>query len=84
MDTDPNCSICNSNNWEIIGTKLYRKNETSHLPEYGRVRYEVLFDVWLPDKTDAEFNSILCKECGFVTFKPRPTAMDLDRKYSVF
>ncbi len=81
MKTNPSCPVCNSNNWEIIGKIIYKKNETSHLTEYARVRYEVLFDVWLTGKVVAEFHSILCNRCGFVTFTPRPTSIDLDRKY---
>ena len=81
MDIDPICPICSNRDWENIGTKIYQKNKTSQLSEYTRVRYEVLFEVWFPQKTDVEFTSILCKKCGFAAFKPRPEAVDLVRKY---
>lgn len=81
MDLNPHCPICRNNSWDVIGNKIYRKSETDHLSEYAKVRYEVLFKVWLPDKNQAEFSSILYNKCGFVAYKPRPTSKDLEEKY---
>lgn len=51
------------------------------MSDYIRIRYEVLFDVWMPDVEQAEFASILCRQCGFLAFEPRPDGEDIERKY---
>ncbi len=81
MDTDIPCPVCYYKNWEIVGSRIYKKRRTSHLTEYHKIRYEVLFNVWEKNREEVEFSSILCRQCGFVAFLPRPTKEDIDRKY---
>jgi hypothetical protein len=81
MNSNPVCPVCENNHWEKIGTRTYSKQEIPGLSEYARIRYEVLFDVWLPDRDRAEFTSILCGRCGFLAFAPRPDGEDIERKY---
>lgn len=81
MDAKPTCPVCDSNAWEVISKRRYEKAVTSHLSQYAKIRYEVLFDVWLPGKVEVELYSILCKKCGFVVYRPRPSEVDINNKY---
>lgn len=81
MDMDPVGPACGSRDWERMGARVYRNSETPGLSEYVGARYEVLFKVWLPGFEEAEFNSVLCRKCGFLAFEPRPDGADIERKY---
>jgi 2-polyprenyl-3-methyl-5-hydroxy-6-metoxy-1,4-benzoquinol methylase len=82
MNANPACPACGHTEWNVLGQRTYRLEQTAHLSAYQRIRYEVLFNVWLPGAGEARFTSLLCIKCGFVAFSPRPTATDLEAKYA--
>ena len=41
----------------------------------------MLFEVWFPGVREVELTYKLCEVCGFVTYTPRPTALEVDAKY---
>jgi hypothetical protein len=40
-----------------------------------------LFEVWLPDADEVLLRAVICSDCGFVGYLPRPDARDLEAKY---
>jgi len=82
MKVNPKCPICDCSEWKVIGIKIYDKNNASQLNSYAKLRYRVLFEVWLPGEIKVEMKSVLCLKCGFVTYIPRPTSTDVNQKYS--
>ena len=51
------------------------------LTAYERLRRDVLFEIWFPDKNEVILTSQYCTNCGFMTYTPRPTKTDLRAKY---
>lgn len=81
MEHNPICPVCASNTWDILGRRTYRKQDKAKQSEYVRHRLDVLFNLWMPSADAVAMSSALCTRCGFVTFDPRPSSEDLDRKY---
>jgi len=77
----PSCPVCGESRWRTIGTRGYRLSDIVSLNEYEQMRYRVLFEVWFPGQSEIELTSRLCRECGFVTYTPRPSADDVEAKY---
>ena len=82
MDSSPVCPVCGSKKWTVLGTRTYSKPYAPSLPEYVKIRLDVLFNLWTTDRTESTFSSVICDHCGFVAFTPRPTEEDVNRKYS--
>ncbi|MDP2984390.1 MAG: class I SAM-dependent methyltransferase [Candidatus Latescibacter sp.] len=51
------------------------------LNSYERLRREVLFRVWFPDKQEIAITSQYCLNCGFMAYSPRPDENDISEKY---
>jgi SAM-dependent methyltransferase len=49
--------------------------------EYQSRRRSVLFDVWFPGRDRVTLTSVCCRSCGFMTYTPRPTDVDIAAKY---
>ncbi|MBN2005341.1 MAG: class I SAM-dependent methyltransferase [Anaerolineae bacterium] len=47
-----------------------------------RLRRRVLFECWFPGTETIKLTSVLCRECGLMTYTPRPTQGDLQAKYA--
>jgi len=47
-----------------------------------RLRRQVLFECWFPGAETVTLTSLLCSQCGFMTYTPRPTTPDLQAKYA--
>jgi hypothetical protein len=78
---DPSCPICTSCVWRTLGARRYAQSDVERLSDYEKARYRVLFEVWFPGKEAVTLTSKSCEDCGFVTYTPRPTTEDVDRKY---
>lgn len=81
MKYDRNCPVCGRHAWRILGSRVYRKVDSSFLSDYVRQRYRVLFEVWFAGASEVIVTSRLCTSCGFLTLTPRPDGADLDAKY---
>ncbi len=81
MNNNPACPVCDASDWDVIGSRTYDRAAMETADEYVRKRLRVLFEIWYPGEQQVENRSLLCGRCGFVTYAPRPTADDLDRKY---
>ncbi|NQX90103.1 MAG: class I SAM-dependent methyltransferase [Halioglobus sp.] len=81
MDMDPNCVVCGEKLWDSLATKSY-SIEVTPSDLYSRVRHQVLFDLWFQGSSHVELESILCRSCGFLCYRPRPETEDIDRKYA--
>ncbi|VFN06588.1 MAG: hypothetical protein BECKG1743D_GA0114223_108871, partial [Candidatus Kentron sp. G] len=81
MNETPACPICNAQDWQVIGERTYRTSDTDCLDEYARARYRVLFEKWFPGYGKVTLTSRLCRDCGFITYTPRPEAADIHAKY---
>jgi SAM-dependent methyltransferase len=81
MNASPSCAVCGSDDWEVIGKRRYTSSSLTTGSQYVRKRMRVLFEIWHPGCDAVENQSLLCRRCGFVTYIPRPSADDLNRKY---
>lgn len=80
MLDDFECPCCAAHDWEGLSRRTFRREDAA--PTWGRkVRQRVLFELWQPtaDRVDVEF--VLCRRCGFLCFRPRPTGDDIAAKY---
>jgi len=80
------CPVCHENDWERGQTYRYTKDEDSaekpfRSTEYVQLRRQVLFEVWFPDVDEVTLDSVMCRSCGFMTYSPRPTELEIDAKY---
>ena len=81
MILNPTCAACGAKDWEILG-KLQYTRDTVHKTPYLKVRQEVLFECWFPGTSNVSLHPILCKQCGFLCYKPRPESEDIANKYA--
>lgn len=83
MLEDPNCPSCTSHDWEVLRRRSFERD--TQFDTWGRrIRHRVLFEIWQPDASQIDVEIVLCRTCGFLTFRPRPTAADIDAKYRFF
>ena len=54
----------------------------SSLNSYEKLRSKVLFDVWFQGKEEIELQSMVCRNCGFICYSPRPEDQDISEKYA--
>jgi hypothetical protein len=80
MIDEPVCPVCGGQSWFVLSQQRFVKGGQS-ATEYIAKRLTVLFDLWAPGSSEFNLEFVLCKHCGMVVFKPRPTAADLDGKY---
>lgn len=73
--------MCGDNTWDALATKTY-SNTDIPADDYNRVRHLVLFDLWFSGSTHVNLESILCENCGFLCYRPRPEGEDIDSKYA--
>lgn len=83
MLEDPDCPSCASHDWEVVRRRGFER-ETQFDTWGRRIRHRVLFEIWRPDDSRIDVEIVLCRACGFLTFRPRPTAADIDAKYRFF
>lgn len=81
METNFTCPVCKNNQWKIIETKTYTADAVSKCDNYSKIRYQVLFEVWLGRQNEISLNVIICKMCGFLCYRPRPDEHDISKKY---
>lgn len=75
------CPVCRGREWEGTATMAFQREGKETLPEYERLRWEVLFDCWFDGADCVELRSVCCKHCGFMTYTPRPDESDIDVQY---
>ncbi len=83
MINNPECVACGSRRWEDLGRRMFRASDLERADEYTRKRLRVLFEAWIPRALEAEFAFVMCGDCGFVTFVPRPNEGELREKYRI-
>lgn len=81
MILEPNCPVCDHTDWQIIGTRVYCRNDIKLTSPYIAKRLRILFEIWAPSKDEIEIHAAFCRQCGFVTHLPRPTGDDVQNKY---
>jgi SAM-dependent methyltransferase len=82
LENNPTCPVCDTRSWKVIGSRTYRRDQDVSTSAYVRQRLAVLFEVWFPEMRDVTLSSVLCQQCGFVCYTPRPEDGDIARKYS--
>lgn len=82
MIAHPGCPVCGAKTWQEFGKFRYSRTMNQHRSAYLQSRMAVLFDVWMPDREEAEITAILCEQCGYATYRPRPTAAGIHAKYA--
>lgn len=78
------CPACQSENWDIKDDYKYLRSEkcSSNLnDEYLKLRFLIFFDIWFPNCDEVCLQSMVCLNCGFMTYTPRPSETDVDAKY---
>lgn len=81
MQNDPQCPVCRTRAWKLLGSRTYRPDQTGRTTPYVNKRLAVLFTVWFPGESTVTFTSAACGVCGFVCSLPRPEPKDIDAKY---
>ncbi|MBI5094617.1 MAG: class I SAM-dependent methyltransferase [Candidatus Hydrogenedentes bacterium] len=64
-----------------LGTRTHAASDMAHYDDYTNRRFRILFEVWLPGKSEATFESKLCETCGMVIYTPRPTPEEVNEGY---
>ncbi len=72
--------------WEKVRTYVYSRSksaseEAAGYTSYVRLRRRILFEVWCPGVHRVELDSVMCGDCGFMCYRPRPGEADIDAKY---
>ncbi|MBN1755829.1 class I SAM-dependent methyltransferase [bacterium] len=75
------CNICGKDSWKVLGKRIYSVEDIPRLTDYQKKRYRVMFEVWFPGYRQVELTSLLCSNCGFVNYTPRPEDKDIESKY---
>lgn len=81
MITDPQCPVCGSQGWTVLGSKTFLPPGTGTGSIYDHLRLRVLFEVWCPGSAQFRLSFQACMTCGLMIYSPRPSAADLDAKY---
>jgi len=81
MIANPNCPVCGVSDWEEFAKFHYTPDMNNHQNDYQQSRMKVLFELWSPGIREIDVTGILCKHCGYVTYKPRPSQRDIVAKY---
>lgn len=81
MLKDPVCPVCRSSEWEALAERIYSRQQAARASRHVRSRLTILLDLWAGGADTVTLTFKLCRCCGLVTYIPRPTADDLDRKY---
>jgi hypothetical protein len=80
MLKNPHCAVCEQRTWDELEVREYSEGNVPQ-DSYGQVRHDVLFKLWFRDESKVQLTPILCRTCGFLCYKPRPEALDIDQKY---
>lgn len=81
MNEHPTCTVCSSQSWADRGNRTYHRSDRERGARPYRKAMEVLFEVWAPGRDTFRVDFIACRNCGFLTYSPRPSADDIARKY---
>ncbi len=81
MQATFSCPVCGADNWEEVCRNTYARGNHAGNSEYIQLRRRILFEIWFPDSDSVELKSLLCRSCGFMTYAPRPSELDVDAKY---
>lgn len=82
MTTTPCCPICDATDWEDLDERTYRAADRDSADGYVAPRYDVMFRVWWPGRTEVTITYVMCRDCGFVMYAPRPSEADVAAKYA--
>lgn len=74
------CPACGSSSWSLVGGSTFHRDPPPE-DEYLALRYRVLFELWAPDQSSLSVVFVLCDGCGFVAYRPRASAAEVDDKY---
>lgn len=78
------CPICSSRSLRSLRKFVVQPNDSipeGSLQDYLRLRRRILFEVWQAPAEGLRLDVLICKECGFVCYSPRPTEDELAAKY---
>lgn len=81
MNPHPRCPVCAEQNWQIIGSRTWKKSDLPGMSPVLQRRSRVLYEVWCPGEDQFTADCVLCQNCGMVIYSPRPTGEDLNAKY---
>ncbi len=73
------CPVCERNDWEAFAERDFVKSDIEKIESFHKNVYRFMFDVWFPGQTEIHFQNLFCRNCGLISFFPRPTIDDLDR-----
>ncbi|MFC2064943.1 class I SAM-dependent methyltransferase [Chloroflexota bacterium] len=81
MLVETSCEICGENHWQVLHHKTFYKSEIRESTIYKQKRLHVLFDKWFPNSQSVSLKYVLCENCGFILYLPRPEEQDIISKY---
>jgi len=80
------CPVCSESGWKAIQTFQYGRSD--EIPrslgayrDYVLLRRRIMFELWFPGAETITLQSVMCRECGFMAYAPRPAEEDIDAKY---
>lgn len=81
MHASPKCPSCNKDGWVVGRTYSYPRELSGGLSPYDALRRRILLELWDPTSDPVKLRLAVCASCGLVTYLPRPSAEDLEKKY---
>lgn len=81
MQSAPLCPTCGVRDFKSYGRRKYTRNAIDRSQGWTKTALRILFELWTPNRTEAEFDFVGCRGCGLMIYEPRPTAQEITDKY---
>lgn len=81
MDILAACPVCGKTSWSSFNSHTFKRQHDIKDPYFAN-RQDALFNVWFVDAEEVILKGAYCDFCGFITYLPRPTELDISNKYA--
>lgn len=76
------CPTCKVRDFRSYGQRRYGRDAIERSHGWTKNALRILFERWIPDVAEAQFEFLACSNCGLMIYEPRPTTQDIADKYS--
>lgn len=82
MQSPAICPTCKVRDFRSFGHRRYGRDAIERSRGWTKTALQILFERWMPDVAEAQFEFLACSNCGLMIYEPRPTTQDIAEKYS--